>query len=150
MTTNEKKKEKVNDTFCRRVRSSLLQQNVFIRDAVPVKVDKRDFLIRSYVTQDEFLEGSSVVTKTREEPYPITPESVNSFSDGTNYRMDIQRAVSSSPLGRNLCDVASMQNLLSMSNEELDCYFANVREKILSSRDEKLKEKKKEEVIENG
>lgn len=105
---------------CTKVRMNLIQQDVYVRDACLGKDLKNDYHIDSYVTQDEVIENGNVVTKTRIEPYPITAESVNSFADGTNYRLDLERAASMKPTSPNLGDVSAMKQLLSMSPDELN------------------------------
>lgn len=117
--------------FKNKLHCNLLMQDVFCRDVVAFKKDiKNDYLIKSYRSQDRVVEDSCVKDKISIQEYPITPESVNSFQDCTNYKLDVDSAVSASPRGKNLGDVSAVQQLLQMSPEDLHSFFSTIQQKI--------------------
>lgn len=118
-----------------RVKMNLIEQNVFVRVETPKLDLKDDCLIESYVSQDEVVENNSVVVKRTVQDYPITPDSVNSYADGTNYRLDVNSAVSRSAPGKNIGDVAALQDFLSKSPEEISSIFSELKSKILADRE---------------
>lgn len=119
---------------CKKLRMNLLQQDVYVRDVVQPFDEKKDHLIGTYISQDEVVRKNGVFVERTVQPYPITPDSVQSFADGTNYRLDVSRAVSSPAPGTNLGDVAAMQELLRLSPDELRARMDVLREIIASSK----------------
>lgn len=117
-----------------RVKMNLIQQDVFVRAVAPVVVNKDDYLIGSYESLDEVVDDFGIrLVHTRQE-YPITPDSVNSYADGTNYRLDSSAAVSRPAPGRNLGDVATLQELFEKSPQDIAAFFASALEKINASK----------------
>lgn len=118
-----------------KVRFNLIAQDVYILPACGACEDKKDYLDKEYISQDEVTEGNSVVVKSTIQEYPITPESVNSFADGTNYRLDPAGAIArGGPAGRNIGDVAALQELLSKSPEEASKLLAKWSEMIAAAK----------------
>lgn len=106
----------------RRVVMNLLQQDVYVRDFVSPFDEKRDYLQDDYVSMDLTVRSApdaASVDVFSKQPYPITPEYVNSYADGTNYRLDVSQAVSRPAPGVNLGDVAAMQDLMKLSPDQL-------------------------------
>lgn len=133
-----------------RVPMNLIQQNVYVRDVSPFYDEKKDFLIDSYVSQDEVVKSDGLKVERTVQDYPITPDSVNSYADGTNYRNDISAAVARSAPGRNIGDVAALQELLTKSPSEVSAFFASALEKINASKVASDVEKVNNEVSDNG
>lgn len=117
----------------RKVKMNLIDQVVYICPFLSPYDEKNDYLISSYSSQDEVLTDSGIEIKRSVQDYPITPESVNSYADGTNYRNDINAAVSRSAPGGNLGDVASIQALLSSCPEDVLSMLKSFSEKISSN-----------------
>lgn len=115
---------------CRKLPMNLIEQNVFVRDIVStgVVVDKNDYHIDSFVSSDEVVEGDNVVTRRTVHPYPINSESVTSYVDSTNYRLDLEHAASLPARGANLGDVDALKRVLQMTPDEL----SSLRERILA------------------
>lgn len=113
-----------------KVKMHLIEQNVFVLAHSPKRVCKKDFLQDKYVSQDEVTEQDGVRVKRTEQDYPYTPETLNSYADGTNYRNDLNAAVSASAPGRNVGDISAIQELLTKSPEEIAAFFTSAVEKI--------------------
>lgn len=117
-----------------KVKMNLIQQDVFIRAESPAVDIKKDYLISSYTSSDEVVQSDGVKIVNTVQEYPITPESVNSYADGTNYRIDPSAAASRGAPGVNVGDVAALQDLFSKSPDEIASALGALREKILASR----------------
>lgn len=102
----------------KRVQSNLLEQNVYVRDARDFPDLRDDYLIDSYVSLDSKVEDMGVVENFVVNPYPITPESVNSYADSADYRSDIVSAMNAPARGRNIGDVSIYQQVMEMSPSE--------------------------------
>lgn len=106
-----------------KVKMNLIQQDVFVR-AVTEGVDlKKDFLIDSYVSCDEVVKENGTEYVSTLQEYPITPDSVNSYADGTNYRNDLSAFGNRPAPGRNLGDVSAIQEILAQSPEKISELF---------------------------
>lgn len=117
----------------KKLHCNLLQQDVYCRDVIVYKKDlKDDYAIKSYLSQDRVVEDHCVKDKISVQEYPITPETVNSYQDSTNYKLDVNAAVAAPSRGKNLGDVSSVQHLLQMSPEDLHSFFVTIQDKINS------------------
>lgn len=139
---------------CTKLKTNLLQQNVYIRDAALAHDLKDDYRQESYVAQDFKTEKGAVKEVLHVEPYPITPEYVNSFVDSCDYRSDplAAQVKSSNDQRKNLGDVASLQGVYSMSSDQLKNYLSNIQ-KLYSDKiaaDKAASEKSNNEVNPNG
>lgn len=123
----------------------LIQQNVYALDLTPAYSDGRDFHIDSYVAQDRVTEDRALKDKTTIQPYPITQESVNSYSDISNYRLDVRRATSRPAPGPNFSDQDTLKMLLSLSPDEFRQVVSDLSAKANVSR-----ETVQGEVTDNG
>lgn len=133
----------------KQVKMNLIEQNVYVLACSAPFDEKKDYLQKDYVSQDEITCDTGIKVETTVQEYPVTPESVNSYADGTNYRNDLNAAVSRSAPGKNIGDVAALQNLLSQSPEQVKAFFDSVSQMIADSKKEPVVEKK-EEVKDNG
>lgn len=93
---------------CKRVVSRLLSQDCYVRYKEPVLDARRDYSQTDYVTQDEVVEVDGIKVVRRVEPYPITPEYVNSFASACDYKSDPLNNLGVSRLG--LGDITALQD----------------------------------------
>lgn len=105
----------------RRVKTGLILQNCYLRDVVPAfDVHSSSNVSKSYVDLTEQVVDDGVKVVESVVPYEITPAYVKSFAEGVDYRKDPESAVSNSRAsGVNLGDLTALQELLSMSPEQL-------------------------------
>lgn len=113
---------------------NLIQQNVYAQIEVEHKDEKKDYLVKDYVSQDEVVESDGIKIKNTVQEYPHTPEAVNSYADGTNYRNDINAAVARSAPGKNIVDVAALQELFEKSPEQVTEFFKSALQKIYEAK----------------
>lgn len=124
-----------------KIKMNLIQQDVYAVFSDDLYIDDRDFLQKEYVSQDEIVEDSGIKIKRTVQEYPITPESVNSYADGTNYRNDLSAAANRPSPGHNVGDVAALQELFSRSPEEIKAFMESAIEKIKASKAKPVDEK---------
>lgn len=110
----------------KRVQTNLLEQNVYVRDMLPPFDEKKDYLIDSYIGLDTVVGDMCEKDVLSGNPYPITPDSVNSYADSTDYRTDPLAAMNSSAPGKNIGDVAMYQKILSMDPLERKTFLESV------------------------
>lgn len=133
----------------KKVKFNLIQQNIYVREnAEQVVEDKQDYAVHSYESLDEVVteKGVELVRSTQE--YPITPESVNSFIEASNYKNNLEQALQASPRGQNIGDVAELQDILSRNPQAIADFFKSAVEKVNASKAEAAADNK--EVINNG
>lgn len=133
----------------KKVKFNLIQQNIYVREnAEQVVEDKQDYAVDSYESLDEVVteKGVELVRSTQE--YPITPESVNSFIEASNYKNNLEQALQSSPRGQNIGDVAELQDILSRNPQAIADFFKQAVEKVNASKAEAAADNK--EVANNG
>lgn len=95
---------------------NLLRQNCFIRDAVDYSViPSRQ--ADEYYSLDEVPCPNGTAYELHPYPYPITPESVNSYVDSVDYKRDPLGAMATSYRRQNLGDIRDVQKLGSMDME---------------------------------
>lgn len=127
---------------------NLIEQKVFAHYVSPASPEEhKDYLQKEYVSQDEVVVSDGIKIKNTVQEYPITPESVNSYADGTNYRNDLSAAVSRGASGRNLGDVAAIQDLLTKNPQQVAEFFADALGKINA---QKAQSEVKKEESNNG
>lgn len=113
----------------KKVCSNLLQQNVYVRDCT-LKSDLQSAGSSQssyYTSLDEEITEDGNRFKYVDYEYPITPSYVNSFASGSDYHNDLQSALLSSPPGKNLNDVSSLQKILSMPRDEQSALYQQLK-----------------------
>lgn len=103
------------ETKC--VRSNLLQQNCYVREATRSLGEHLD-VPETYMSLDEVSTPSGVRQELREYPYHITPAYVDSFVESADYRRDPLGAIAQSKPRRNLGDIRDLQKVASMDMEQ--------------------------------
>lgn len=106
----------------RKVLSSLLQQNCFVRDVLPSVVDDSQNL-ETYVSLDEVVTSDGVVLRETEHDYPITEKYVQSFAASSDYRADPTAAIANGHSRKNLGDVAGVQGLSRADSAAVAAYY---------------------------
>lgn len=100
---------------CRRVKSSLLQAEVYVRYP-KCTINKQER--KQYVELKDIEASNGVFQKYVTVDYPITPESVNSYADAADYRKNpevINQAVARTNLG----DITDAQKILNSDATQL-------------------------------
>lgn len=133
---------------CAQVPMHVIKQNVYARVQVPMFDEKKDFLQDTYVSQDEVIVPGGVEVRRTVQPYEITPETVNSFSDGTNYRNDLAAAVSRPAPGQNIGDVSALTELLTKSPEEIRSILSRFSDMIKQAQSSAVEQPKPVENVE--
>lgn len=117
-----------------RLQSNLLQQNCFVRDVVRLDTDcSLCDQPSTYVSLDEVVSSDGVKLVETSNPYPITPDYVNSFAEGSEYRLDPLNALNNSVKRRNLGDVRGIQDISNMDNDQLVSLFEQLKSRFSSS-----------------
>lgn len=97
-----------------RVRSNLLQQDCYVRDC-SLKSDVIGVRSSSeYLTLNEKVTQTGLTQEVVSVPYPITPQSVNSYVESCDYRRDPLGAIMRGGSRVNLGDVTALQDVSSM------------------------------------
>lgn len=89
------------DKNIKSVPTQLIQQNCYIRDVTRCSETKSD-IPQKYVSIDEVTTDDGIKIVETIHDYPITPSSVNSYFEGTNYKNDPQQAIVQAPQRVNL------------------------------------------------
>lgn len=122
----------------KRVLSNLIQQDVYVRDCRPAE-DLASVRARNcYYSLDEVVVPTGVELRETCHDYPITPESVDSYLESSDYRNDIQSAMSMPSRGCGLGDVSLMQEILAMDSADARRFVSELQTR-LDSVDEPLK-----------
>ncbi|WGL30981.1 hypothetical protein [Dipodfec virus UOA04_Rod_618] len=126
----------------RPLKTGLLQQNVYIRDAI---VNKNALVRQSdkYLSIDEELSADGVLLKETVNDYPITPAYVNSFLPDSDYRNDPQSAIANSKPRQNLGDLTEFQAVNNMSMSEAAQLLQRLQEKLATAEAQVSKDKDK-------
>lgn len=137
-----------------RVPSNLLQQNCFVRDITKNSQSSASPLL-TFDSLDEVTTERGVEFRVSENPYPITPQYVNSFADSSDYRRDPVGAVNNSHNRVNLGDITDFQKVVSMDMTEARTLYSQLRDKfskseVSKSNSESEVPKSDSEVINNG
>lgn len=113
----------------KQVFSNVLKQNVYVRDCVDA-FDLRFGNPRcKYYSLDDVVEGDGIRQVVTEQEYPVTPESVNSYRDGCDYRFDPAGAIARGVKRQNLGDVRQMQEVMNMDAEEAAAQYALLKQR---------------------
>lgn len=121
----------------KQVFSNVLKQNVYVRDCVDA-FDLRFGNPRcKYYSLDDVVEGDGVRQVVTEQEYPVTPESVNSYRDSCDYRLDPAGAIARGEKRQNLGDVRQMQEVMSMDAEQAAAQYAALKQRFEAAAAEK-------------
>lgn len=107
----------------RKASSGLLRNNCFLKDAysfVDLKTQYPKKQFESYDVVHEVGDDGMPVLKHKLtlHDYEITPESVDSQVQAADYRNDVLGAIAKATPGKNLGDVSSMQDIMSMDDAD--------------------------------
>lgn len=117
---------------CKKLCSNLLRQNVYVRDVVAPYDEKCDYHIDRFSSVDyQDVPGACREVVTGHD-YPITPDSVNSYADSCNYKVDPMN-VPLTPRGENLGDLTFMQKLMDMDSSERDSFLEGLKSRLSAS-----------------
>lgn len=119
-----------------RVQSNLLQQNCFVRDVTTKSALSLSSSFDSFVSLDEVITSKGVELKKTENPYPITPQYVQSFVASSDYRND-PLGSSLRPSSSNLGDITDVQKILSMDSSSVSSLYNDLKSKFESKPDSK-------------
>lgn len=100
---------------CRRVKSSLLQAEVYVRYpkcTINKQACKQYVELRDVEAQNGFFQKYVTVD------YPITPESVNSYADAADYRKNPE-VINQAVPRQNLGDITGVQQMLNSDATQL-------------------------------
>ncbi|WGL31145.1 hypothetical protein [Dipodfec virus UOA04_Rod_751] len=112
----------------KKLKTNLIQQNVYVRDAgskYDIECSNYNSGCKKYISYDEVVGDNGIEIKKTLQNDPITPEYVDSFIEGSDYRLDPQRAILNSVKGVNLGDVREVQ---SVSRETLQANIAHLND----------------------
>lgn len=113
----------------KKVKVNTLAQNCFTRDFV--KVDTKSVQQqKKYSSLEEIKLPNGRVYELVEKDYPITPESVTSYADGADYRLDPQRAIENAPKRVNLGDVGEVQDFIKANPMEAVRLYRDIGAKL--------------------
>lgn len=103
---------------CTRLKTNILRQDCYVRECFGAE-DLRSHVpaMSSYPLIEQVVEQGGVREVVTERPYPITPESVNSYADSCDYKLDPEGCQLSGR--KNLGDIRVAQDLLSMDSGKL-------------------------------
>lgn len=113
----------------KRVKVNTLVQNCFTRDFVKVET-KAVQQSKKYKSLEEIKLPNGRVYELVEKDYPITPESVTSYADGADYRLDPQRAIENAPKRVNLGDVGEVQEFIKANPMEAVRLYRDIGAKL--------------------
>lgn len=109
-----------------RIQSNLLQQNCFVRD-VTNKNDLGPTPTDSFVSLDEIVTDKGVELRETVNPYPITPQYVNSFVDTADYHRDPVSAINAGVKRPNLGDITDIQKVSSLGTDEARALYNQLK-----------------------
>lgn len=120
----------------RRIPCNLIRQNCYLRDIVDPLDFSSKYPEKVFTSLDEVPSDDGIKFVPNDYPYPITPESVNSYVDSSDYRKDPANAISSGVHGVNIGDCTDIQSILRMDSsaqrslyEQLSAKFSSVESK---------------------
>lgn len=117
----------------RRIPTNLIQQNCYLRDSRDALDLKTCSSTSSYLSVDESVDESGLHIKFNEYDYPITPTYVNSFAEGADYRKDPGNAILNGHHSKNLGDITSIQEIMSMDSSAQSELYAQLSAKFAVS-----------------
>lgn len=140
-------------TKCRRIKSNLLMQDLYLRDIVVPKDIHTEYGAPQYfeLQQKPLEHGIGIQETLVPVDYPISPENVKSQASGCDYKVDPNAAIARSVSRKNLGDITSMQELLQMDTADAMRLYKDLGDKIIAAQQAKLDSevKKVEEGEEN-
>lgn len=95
----------------KKVHSNIIAQDCFIRDVTPKVVKKSEYAARRFPSLVEVPDSVGVHYDLCDFDYPITPESVKSYVDSTDYKRDPAAAIAAGSRGVNLGDITELQRV---------------------------------------
>ncbi|WGL31098.1 hypothetical protein [Dipodfec virus UOA04_Rod_718] len=117
----------------KKVFSKLLQQNVYLSDTRQAEDLAAAQPHYTYTSVDEVTVADGIQIRETENSYDITPETVNSYVDSCDYRTDMYAATQQPPRGRNLGDVASLQNVMDMDLEQAQTLYSQLKQRFAAA-----------------
>lgn len=139
------KSHTVNLGETKRIQTNLLEQNCYVRDFVSPFDEKNDYQNKTFVSLDEKIVDDGVKEVYTQNDYPITPESVNSYSDSVDYKVDPLAAVNLPAAGKNIGDVSMYQKILEMNPIERRAFLDSLNAAIPKTEEVKNEVVKKDE-----
>lgn len=129
-------------TKCRRIKSNLLLQDLFLRDiVVPKDIHTEYGAPQYYELQQKPLENGIGIQETLVAvDYPISPESVKSQAAGCDYKIDPNAAIARSGSRKNLGDITSMQELLQMDTADAMRLYKDLGDKLIKAQQSKVED----------
>ena len=121
---------------CREVPTNLLPVNCFLRDTVTAKDLHTEYQQRTYMELQRKTVQNGIVEELKEVPYEITPASVKSFANSSDYHVDPAGAILRGNRGKNLGDVSAVQKVASMDSMEAAAMYAELKKKFETAKQE--------------
>lgn len=97
----------------KKVHSNIISQDCYIREITPKVVLKSEYKPRKFASLVEIPDTLGIRFELKEFDYPVTPESVKSYVDCTDYKRDPAAAVGLPSRGVNLGDMTMLQRITS-------------------------------------
>lgn len=95
----------------KKVHCNIISQDCYIRDVTPKLVHKTEYKPRKFSSLVEVPDTLGIRYELKEFDYPVTPESVKSYVDSTDYKRDPSAAVGLPARGVNLGDMTTLQRV---------------------------------------
>lgn len=114
----------------KKVYSNVLQQNCFVRQIAPLFDKKSKFIDSDFWQLDREVTPDGYREKLVKYPHKVTPDSVNSYADSTNYRIDTENFVLGSGRNYQSADVRAIQDIASMDSEQARVYLDELQSRI--------------------
>ena len=95
----------------KKVHSNIIAQDCYLREVTPKVVKKSEYAPRRFPSLVEVPDSVGVHYDLRDFDYPITPESVKSYVDSTDYKRDPAAAIAAGSRGVNLGDITELQRV---------------------------------------
>ena len=96
----------------KKVHSNILAQDCYIREITPKVVRKSEYKPRKFTSLVEVSDTLGIRYELKEFDYPVTPESVKSYVDSTDYKRDPAAAIGLPARGVNLGDMTTLQSIV--------------------------------------
>lgn len=114
----------------RAVPSSLLKQNCYLRDVTVDSCSEHTPPSPTYPSLDEVVQEDGIKLVYTEQPYPVTPESVNSYVESADYRRDPTGAIANAKPRQNLGDITELQKVDSMDMDSAMALYEKLSKRI--------------------
>ena len=95
----------------KKVHSNIISQDCYLREITPKVVKKSEYAARRFPSLVEVPDSVGVHYDLRDFDYPITPESVKSYVDSTDYKRDPAASTAAGSRGVNLGDITELQRV---------------------------------------